>query len=197
MLLLVRARLLLVASWTLGCTPSQTAATPPPYAAPSTLVRGDEGINALASEACAMPCQDPLPTFAREIRDSAGGVRFVELEPSRCLVPGMRAAPAECIATCGPENQVEAFTVDFGPIGPNTRRELCQALENDRGVPARGSCEDVCESAGGCSWNQTEQRGELEFVGHVALKCPLLATLQDPSDFFEPNHSDASNSMSP
>ncbi len=85
-----------------------------------------------------------------------------------------------------------AVLVDMGPIGPNTRRALCLALERDRGVPARGSCDDVCESTMGCAWPASEDRVAVDFIGHLEFQCS-----DGSSDDLEPNQSAGSNSISP
>ena len=173
-----------------ACGPTQTTATAPSGPAPSLLVRSDSGLNALANDACGRPCAGALPEYAREVGAAPSGARFMSLEPSRCNVPGFLNDPVECVATCDDSDQVSSFSVDFGPVGVNALGDLCRAIERDRGTPARGECNDVCESAAGCAWGETDGRGALQLRGHVALQCASSAGL-------EPNHSDASNSMSP
>ena|GEM_PF-2278197 len=184
----VRATVLLgLFSSALACGPQSSAVPPPKPAAPSTLVRGEEGLNKLAAEICGQPCDTSLPGSASTVRMSASGAMHMELDPVACSVPGFLEEPTTCSAVCtGEASEVRTVLVDMGPIGPSTRNSLCLALERDRGEPSRGSCDTVCE--GGCSWPQTEERAAVDFVGHLELQCPSS---------FDPNQSDGSNSMSP
>lgn len=176
----------------LGCGPRSNAVPPPKPAAPSTLVRGDEGLNKLANAICGQPCDSALEASASTLRSSASGMTHMELDTSACKVPGFYEEPSTCSAICrGDTPSVVTVLVDVGPIGPNTRRSLCTALERDRGAPTRGSCEDVCESGMGCAWPQSTDRAAVEFVGHLELQCPHASSDLDP------NQSEASNSMSP
>ena len=139
--------------------------------------------------ACGRPCGEALPEYAREVGAAPSGARFMVLEPSRCNLPGFLNDPVECVASCDDQDQIAAFSVDFGPIGVHALGDLCRAIEHDRGTPTRGGCNDVCESTAGCAWDPAEGRGALQLRGHVALQCE--------STGLQPNHSDASNSMSP
>ncbi len=175
-----------------ACTP-RSSAPPPQPAAPSELVRGQTGLNATAQDVCARPCDASLHPSVSTVRPTtAAGTVHVELDPAICRVPGHGEEPQACSAVCVDQGDgvpvVKMLLVDMGPIGPNTRAGLCRALERDRGAPARGSCDDVCESGMGCGWPQTPERRALEFVGHIELQC---------SSDVEPNQSDGSNSMSP
>ncbi|MGH1340758.1 MAG: hypothetical protein ACRBN8_04365 [Nannocystales bacterium] len=177
----------------LGCGPQRSSAPPPQPAAASTLVRGEEGVNRLMGEVCSQPCDASLPHSASTARASAAGVVHMELDAAACRVPGHLEEPTTCSAVCTSEAQtVGAVLVDMGPIGPNTRRALCLALERDRGVPARGSCDDVCESTMGCAWPASEDRVAVDFIGHLEFQCS-----DGSSDDLEPNQSAGSNSISP
>lgn len=117
----------------------------------------------------------------------------MELDAASCRVPGHTEEPTTCSAVCsGASKAVETVLVDMGPIGPNTRRALCLALERDRGMPTRGSCDDVCESTMGCAWPATEDRVAVEFIGHLEFQCS-----GGSDEASEPNQSAGSNSMSP
>ncbi len=177
-----------ICSVLLGC--AQPSAVPPPKpAAPSTLVRGEEGLNKLADQICGQPCDPSLEASASTVRASAAGVMHMELDTAACGVPGFLEEPSTCSAVCvGETPVVTTVLVDMGPIGPNTRSSLCMALERDRGAPTRGACDDICESGGGCAWPQTSDRAAIEFVGHLELQCPSS---------LEPNQSEGSNSISP
>lgn len=156
-----------------GCGPRSAAVPPPQPAAPSTLVRGEEGLNKLAKAICRRPCDSALEGSASTLRVSASGMMHMELDTAACTVPGFGEEPATCSAVCaGDVPVVTTVLVDPGPIGPNTRRSLCMALERDRGVPARGSCDDVCEGGMGCGWPETTDRAAVDFVGHLELQCP-------------------------
>lgn len=175
--------------WVSACVPTSSSAPPPPPAAPSTLVRGDEGLNTIAAEVCARPCDANLDAAARSAQISTSGVVHVELDPAACRVPGFGEEPHGCSAVCsGEPAQVSSLVVDMGPLGPTSRKDLCRALERDRGAPSRGSCDDVCESGMGCAWPSAPDRAALAFIGHLELQCVSLD---------EPNQSDGSNSISP
>ncbi len=117
----------------------------------------------------------------------------LELDPAACRVPGYTEEPTMCSAVCAAETSgVSTVVVDMGPIGPNTRRALCMALERDRGVPTHGSCDDVCESTMGCTWPAAQARVAVEFIGHLEFQCSSGST-----DALDPNQSAGSNSMSP
>ncbi|MFN3185015.1 MAG: hypothetical protein ACE37F_23645 [Nannocystaceae bacterium] len=182
----------MICSASLACTPRSKAVPPPKPAAPSTLVRGEEGVNKLVTQICGQPCDTALEGSASTLRTSVSGTMHMELDAVSCSVPGFFEEPATCSAVCvGDVPSVTSVLIDMGPIGPNTRSSLCMALERDRGEPTRGSCDDVCEGGMGCAWPQTDERAALEFVGHVALQCP------GPQSSLDPNQSDGSNSMSP
>lgn len=169
-----------------GCGPSTSAVPPPPPAAPSTLVRGEDGLNRLVAAVCRQPCDSALVGSASTLRTVGGGVAHMELDTGRCRVPGYGEEPIGCSAVCeGAEQRVTRILIDVGPIGPNTRSELCRALERDRGRPSTGACEDACGS--GCGWTPAADRVAVRFGGHLELQC----------ESFDPNHSDGSNSMSP
>ena len=157
----------------LGCGPRSSAVPPPQPAAPSTLVRGEEGLNKLAAAVCGQVCDSSLQGSASPLHTSAAGMMHMELDTGACRVPGFSEEPTTCSAVCvGDTPVVTTVLVDPGPIGPNTRRSLCMALERDRGTPERGSCDDVCESGMGCGWPETSDRAAIEFVGHLELQCP-------------------------
>ncbi|MCR9163284.1 MAG: hypothetical protein NXI35_21520 [bacterium] len=182
----------MICSASLACTPRSKAVPPPKPAAPSTLVRGEEGVNKLVTQICGQPCDTALEGSASTLRTSVSGTMHMERDAVSCSVPGFFEEPATCSAVCvGDVPSVTSVLIDMGPIGPNTRSSLCMALERDRGEPTRGSCDDVCEGGMGCAWPQTDERAALEFVGHVALQCP------GPQSSLDPNQSDGSNSMSP
>ncbi len=177
----------------LGCGPQRSSAPPPQPAAASTLVRGEEGVNRLIGEVCGQPCDTALAGSASGARTSAGGVVHMELDAASCRVPGHLEEPTSCSAICTSEAQtVATVLVDVGPIGPNSRRALCLALERDRGVPTRGSCDDVCESTMGCAWPASEDRVAVEFIGHLEFQCS-----DGSADALDPNQSAGSNSISP
>lgn len=117
----------------------------------------------------------------------------MELDPPSCRVPGHTEEPTTCSAICtGEAPTVATVLVDMGPIGPNTRRALCMALERDRGVPARGSCDDVCESTMGCAWAADDARVAVDFIGHLEFQCSA-----ESAGALDPNQSAGSNSSSP
>lgn len=103
------------------------------------------------------------------------GSPYLDLDPASCSVPSFAAEAESCTAMCTVDARgqavVTSFTIDMGPIGPSTRANLCRTLERDRGVPSRGTCDDVCESSMGCGWPESEDRLALEFIGHLALTC--------------------------
>lgn len=177
----------------LACGPQRSAAPPPQPAAPSTLVRGEEGVNRLIGEVCGQPCDTALAGSASTARTSAAGVVHMELDAASCRVPGHLEEPTTCSAVCTtPAKTVSTVLVDMGPIGPNTRRGLCLALERDRGLPTRGSCDDICESTMGCAWPASEDRVAVDFIGHLEFQCS-----DGSAAGLEPNQSPGSNSISP
>lgn len=182
------------------CAPAGTSATPPSQAAPSELVRGEEAINALALDACNTPCTDPKPEYVNTVRNVSGSTTFVELEPTRCQVPGFGLTPQECIGTCEADVGLVSIIADFGPIGPSTNLDLCHALEHDRGVAEQGSCDEVCRVEGRCSWPAAPDRSAVKLAGYVELTCSPaepIATQPSAGEGLEPNQSLASNSISP
>ncbi|MBV1859761.1 MAG: hypothetical protein KUG77_15215 [Nannocystaceae bacterium] len=180
-------------SMVLGCGAPRSSAPPPQPAARSTLVRGEEGVNRLMAEVCGQPCDTALAGSASTARTSAGGVLHMDLDAASCRVPGHFEEPTACSAVCTTQAQtVATVLVDMGPIGPNTRRALCMALERDRGGPTRGSCDDVCESTMGCAWPVSEARVAVDFIGHLEFHCS-----GGSPDALEPNQSAGSNSISP
>lgn len=150
-----------------ACDPVGTSAVPR-SAAPSTLVRGDEGINVLMQEACGKPCE-PLPTYARSIRGQSRIGLLLDLDTERCRVPGFHFGPQECTAVCR-DARVENVLVDFGPIGRSTRLDLCLALEAERGAAAQGSCDEVCVDQS-CSWPETPTRAGAALEGSLQFSC--------------------------
>ena len=161
----VRSLLLLLLTGCVG-----TSAVPPTYTPPPQQVDGDEGVNALAKEACGARCNDPLPLWANALQGQRGDTLFLEVEPLHCKIPGFQMIPMECVATCG-ANGMQSLTIDFGPVGETTQSSICRALERERGSPVQGTCGEACTTDTGCTWSATDTRPEVKLVGHVEVAC--------------------------